>query len=144
MQDLYVKLNLSSYVLLPATTSLGASLFTVVRSCGAVAVLYGFCYAGLKEKQSKVQCEHHLSLQPCHFALVASQLEHRHTKTIQIEFKVSCQTHDHPLHFQMSSEVPGQSNTSAHVLFSVYCGLVVPVSYHLSRCASDPSVLWSV
>ncbi len=31
-----------------ATTSLGASVFTVIRSCLAVALLYGLCYAGLR------------------------------------------------------------------------------------------------
>ena len=32
-------------------------------------------------------------------------------------------------------------NTSQHVLFSFFCGVLVPVCYHLSRCASDPSVI---
>ena len=31
-----------------ATTSLLAAVFTVFRSCLAVALLYGFCYAGIK------------------------------------------------------------------------------------------------
>ncbi|XP_038076730.1 pecanex-like protein 1 isoform X2 [Patiria miniata] len=34
--------------------------------------------------------------------------------------------------------------TSQHLLFSVFCGLLVAISYHLSRSASDPSVLWSI
>ncbi|KAG1654166.1 Pecanex-like protein 1 [Nymphon striatum] len=33
---------------------------------------------------------------------------------------------------------------SEHVLFSVFCGLLVSLSYNLSRCASDPYVLWSL
>ncbi|XP_033628750.1 pecanex-like protein 1 isoform X1 [Asterias rubens] len=36
------------------------------------------------------------------------------------------------------------SLTSKHLLFSVFCGLLVAVSYHLSRSASDPNVLWSI
>ncbi|XP_066281752.1 pecanex-like protein 1 isoform X2 [Branchiostoma lanceolatum] len=34
--------------------------------------------------------------------------------------------------------------SSQHVLFSVFCGLLVAMSYHLSRCTSDLSVLWQV
>ncbi|XP_023690197.1 pecanex-like protein 3 [Paramormyrops kingsleyae] len=30
------------------------------------------------------------------------------------------------------------------VLFSVFCGLIVALSYHLSRQSSDPTVLWSL
>ncbi|XP_013392762.1 pecanex-like protein 1 [Lingula anatina] len=33
---------------------------------------------------------------------------------------------------------------SQNVMFSVYCALLVPMSYHLSRCASDPEVLISM
>ena len=29
-----------------------------------------------------------------------------------------------------------------NVLFSILCGLMVALAYHLSRSASDPSVLW--
>ena len=35
-----------------------------------------------------------------------------------------------------------EAESSQHALFSIYCGVLVPVSYHLSREASDPSVLW--
>ncbi|KAI8505516.1 hypothetical protein Bbelb_167050, partial [Branchiostoma belcheri] len=34
--------------------------------------------------------------------------------------------------------------SSQHVLFSVFCGLLVAMAYHLSRCTSDLSVLWQV
>ncbi|XP_014673799.1 PREDICTED: pecanex-like protein 1 [Priapulus caudatus] len=34
--------------------------------------------------------------------------------------------------------------SSHHVVFSIYCGLLVAISYHLSRSASDPGVLWSI
>nr|XP_054759246.1 pecanex-like protein 1 [Lytechinus pictus] len=34
--------------------------------------------------------------------------------------------------------------SSQHVLFSVFCGLAVAVSYHLSRSASNPGVVWSI
>lgn len=30
------------------------------------------------------------------------------------------------------------------VLFSVFCGLLLAFSYHLSRQSSDPIILWSV
>ncbi|XP_074658604.1 pecanex-like protein 1 [Tubulanus polymorphus] len=67
-----------------ATTCLLAAVYSVVRSILAVAFLFGFCYAGLREKDPQ------------------------------------------------------------HVLFSVYCGLLVSMSYTLSRSASDPTVLWSL
>eukprot|EP00795_Rhopilema_esculentum_P002882 gene2882-1119_t len=31
-----------------------------------------------------------------------------------------------------------------HILFSIYCGLLTAVSCHLSRCTSDPLVLWEI
>lgn len=31
---------------------------------------------------------------------------------------------------------------SQHILFSVYCGLLIASCYHVSRCSSDPSTLW--
>nr|XP_006812532.1 PREDICTED: pecanex-like protein 1-like [Saccoglossus kowalevskii] len=34
--------------------------------------------------------------------------------------------------------------SSQHVLFSVFCGLLVSLSYHLSRSTSDFTVLWSI
>ncbi|XP_061599627.1 pecanex-like protein 1 [Cololabis saira] len=70
-----------------ASTSLLASLYSVLRSVVTVALLYGFCYGALKENW-----------------------EQQH--------------------------IP--------VLFSVFCGLLVAVSYHLSRQSSDPSVLLSL
>ncbi len=36
-----------------ATTSLGASIFAVIRSCLGVSLLYGLCYAGLRVTISK-------------------------------------------------------------------------------------------
>lgn len=33
---------------------------------------------------------------------------------------------------------------SQHILFSIYCGLVVATSYHLSRCSSDPMPIWNI
>ncbi|XP_046384119.1 pecanex-like protein 1 isoform X2 [Ischnura elegans] len=33
---------------------------------------------------------------------------------------------------------------SQHLLFSIFCGLLVATAYHLSRSASDPSVVWSI
>ena len=33
--------------------------------------------------------------------------------------------------------------SSQHILFSAYCGLLVASCYHVSRCSSDPSTLWS-
>lgn len=35
-----------------------------------------------------------------------------------------------------------ESQSTQHILFSIFCGLIVATCYHLSRCASDPSVLW--
>lgn len=37
-----------------------------------------------------------------------------------------------------------QPNTTQHVLFSVYCGVLVAISYHLSRSTSDPGVIMYV
>ncbi|GFS47731.1 pecanex-like protein 1 [Trichonephila clavipes] len=36
------------------------------------------------------------------------------------------------------------NNPSQNIMFSIYCGLLVSLSYHLSRNASDPTVLWSL
>lgn len=33
--------------------------------------------------------------------------------------------------------------SSQHILFSAYCGLLIASCYHVSRCSSDPSTLWS-
>ena len=35
-----------------------------------------------------------------------------------------------------------ETNTSQHIIFSAFCGLLVASCYHMSRCSSDPSVLW--
>ncbi|XP_065348077.1 pecanex-like protein 1 isoform X3 [Cloeon dipterum] len=35
-----------------------------------------------------------------------------------------------------------QPKMSQHFLFSIFCGLLVAVSYHLSRSASDPTFMW--
>ncbi len=35
-------------LIISATTSLGASIFAVIRSCLGVSLLYGLCYAGLR------------------------------------------------------------------------------------------------
>ncbi|XP_064603904.1 pecanex-like protein 1 isoform X2 [Liolophura sinensis] len=37
-----------------------------------------------------------------------------------------------------------EEDSSQHVLFSVFSGLLVSMSYHLSRMASDPTVIWSL
>lgn len=37
-----------------------------------------------------------------------------------------------------------ESKGSQHVLFSIFCACLVASSYHLSRCASDPSHIWNI
>lgn len=37
-----------------------------------------------------------------------------------------------------------QKENSQHVMFSIFCALLVAISYHLSRSASDPGVLFSL
>ncbi|XP_067011369.2 pecanex-like protein 1 isoform X2 [Anabrus simplex] len=37
-----------------------------------------------------------------------------------------------------------EPKSSQHILFSIFCGLLVATSYHLSRSASDPSALWNI
>lgn len=37
-----------------------------------------------------------------------------------------------------------EEKKSQHMLFSMFCGLLISFSYHLSRSASDPSHLWSI
>lgn len=37
-----------------------------------------------------------------------------------------------------------ESKGSQHILFSMFCGLIVPISYHLSRCASDYVMVWNL
>ncbi|KAK2158889.1 hypothetical protein LSH36_162g06020, partial [Paralvinella palmiformis] len=47
-----------------------------------------------------------------------------------------------PMHDPLSR--PDHSNTPQHLLFSVYCGVLVAVCYHLSRSPTDPSVIWQL
>lgn len=37
-----------------------------------------------------------------------------------------------------------ETQSTQHLLFSIFCGLLVATTYHLSRCASDSSIMWSV
>lgn len=37
-----------------------------------------------------------------------------------------------------------EPKSSQHILFSIYCGLIVATSYHLSRCSSDPMPMWNI
>lgn len=37
-----------------------------------------------------------------------------------------------------------EPKSSQHMLFSMFCALLISFSYHLSRSASDPSHLWSI
>jgi hypothetical protein len=37
-----------------------------------------------------------------------------------------------------------EDQKAQHLLFSIFCGLLIASAYHMSRCASDPSVMWSV
>ena len=37
-----------------------------------------------------------------------------------------------------------EPKNSQHILFSIFCGLLVSTAYHLSRCASDPSGIWNI
>ena len=47
------------------------------------------------------------------------------------------------LHAQETSAA-GATSASNNAFFSVFCALCVGFSYHLSRSASDPSVLWQI
>lgn len=42
------------------------------------------------------------------------------------------------------SALKENNNPSQHLMFSIYCGLLISLCYHLSRSSSDPSVLWSL
>lgn len=37
-----------------------------------------------------------------------------------------------------------EAKGSQHILFSIFCGLFIPISYHLSRCASDYTMVWNL
>lgn len=37
-----------------------------------------------------------------------------------------------------------EAQSTQHLMFSIFCGLLVAITYHLSRCASDSSVMWNV
>ncbi|XP_076632780.1 pecanex isoform X1 [Colletes latitarsis] len=37
-----------------------------------------------------------------------------------------------------------EPKSSQHILFSIFAGLLVAVSYHLSRSSSDPTVIWDI
>ncbi|XP_044731162.1 pecanex-like protein 1 isoform X2 [Chrysoperla carnea] len=37
-----------------------------------------------------------------------------------------------------------EEKCAQHILFSIFCGCLIPSAYHLSRCASDPSNMWNI
>jgi hypothetical protein len=37
-----------------------------------------------------------------------------------------------------------EAQSTQHIMFSIFCGLLISVTYHLSRSASDSSVMWNV
>ncbi|XP_066601607.1 pecanex-like protein 1 isoform X2 [Prorops nasuta] len=37
-----------------------------------------------------------------------------------------------------------EPKSSQHILFSIFAGMLVAISYHLSRSSSDPSVIWDI
>ncbi|ODM97119.1 Pecanex-like protein 1 [Orchesella cincta] len=37
-----------------------------------------------------------------------------------------------------------EAQSTQHLLFSIFCALLVASTYHLSRCASDQSIMWTV
>ncbi|XP_011688823.1 PREDICTED: pecanex-like protein 1 isoform X2 [Wasmannia auropunctata] len=37
-----------------------------------------------------------------------------------------------------------ESKSTQHILFSIFVGLLVAISYHLSRSSSDPTVIWDI
>lgn len=37
-----------------------------------------------------------------------------------------------------------EEESTQHLLFSIFCGLLVLISYHMSRCSSDASIMWSL
>ncbi len=135
----FLPIILSSLVhSISATTSLGASVFTVIRSCFAVALLYGLCYAGLRVSNPTTP--------------VLFLWRFIFPEAFTVFFNLSS-TVRHPIQFRLTIFFRNRSRilfvlqepeTSQHALFSIYCGVLVPVSYHLSRSASDPSVLWQV
>jgi len=125
-----------------ATTSLLAAALSVVRSCFAVVMLYGLCYIGIK-----VIVYFYLFVPDCiivescinmiMYWLNSSCLKSETADAKQgTSYYCSCF-----LCVQDSYGTVSSPNTSQHVLFSFFCGVLVPVCYHLSRCASDPSVI---
>jgi hypothetical protein len=69
-------------LLITGTTSLGAAVFTVFRSCLAVALLYGFCYAGIQEDQKKVWTGMFCNLCSVKFHIFFCSWSRMHTATI--------------------------------------------------------------
>uniref|UniRef100_A0A1B6E3I5 Pecanex-like protein n=1 Tax=Clastoptera arizonana TaxID=38151 RepID=A0A1B6E3I5_9HEMI len=37
-----------------------------------------------------------------------------------------------------------ETKLAQHILFSIFCGLIVATSYHLSRSSSDPAPIWNI
>ncbi|XP_075233994.1 pecanex isoform X2 [Lycorma delicatula] len=37
-----------------------------------------------------------------------------------------------------------ETKSSQHILFSIFCGLLIATAYHLSRCSSDPTPIWNI
>jgi len=37
-----------------------------------------------------------------------------------------------------------EKECTQHLLFSIFCALLIPVTYHMSRCSSDATIMWSL
>lgn len=127
---------------LAAATSPLTAVFSLSRSLLAAALLYGFCLGAIKVGKPR--------------GLVAGILEPRALlgQGCELGSAVASPTVGGPPSATTLILIPSDQHGFSSqtpwpeqhvpVLFSVFCGLLVALSYHLSRQSSDPTVLWWV
>lgn len=107
-------------VLSSATTSPLSSLYSLMRSMLVAALLYGFC-------------------------LGAISVSEMHSLSVWGFDRTSGRNYCGLIRYLYDLIFCRQTpwgDAHVPVLFSVFCGLLLALSYHLSRQSSDPTILW--
>lgn len=125
---------------LAAATSPLTAVFSLSRSLLAAALLYGFCLGAIKVGMT---CELKGMLRPRGLLGQGCELGSVMASPMAGAPPSQMLTLISPDQHGFSSQTPWPEQ-HVPVLFSVFCGLLVALSYHLSRQSSDPTVLWWV
>ncbi|KAJ8308590.1 hypothetical protein KUTeg_013464 [Tegillarca granosa] len=106
-----------------ATVSVGAAVYCLIRSLLAVSLLYVPCFFAV-ENRLKQMLRAYQALSES-----MSRLVREHVKLCPVGGGLkACEDKD----------------SAQNVVFSIFSAILVAISYHLSRSASDPSVLWKI